>query len=104
MTALAAAPRVVGDPRVGSELTARDTSLRGPMSESPHGEQTLDDLVAGVWEELAVRGLARCPLCGGEMHAEVTPAEIVEAAGLEEGLGHHAILRGICNDCGTELD
>jgi hypothetical protein len=97
MTALAAAPSV-------SEFSAHDTRLWMPMSESPHGEQTLDDLVAGVWEELAVRGLARCPLCGGEMHAEVTPAEVVEAARLELELGQHAILRGICADCGTELD
>lgn len=118
MTALAAAPGVAPDTRPRKELAAAPAgaraasrgglgtapSLERPMSESPHGEPTLDDLVAGVWEELAVRGLARCPLCGGEMQAEVTPLEIVGAAGLEEELGLHAILRGVCQDCGTELD
>jgi hypothetical protein len=94
MTALAAEPTTATGPRLWS-----------PMGQSPYGEPTLDDLVAGVWEELAVRGLARCPLCGGEMLADVTPAEVADAAGPgEPGEGSHAILRGNCGDCGTELD
>jgi hypothetical protein len=108
MTALAAAPSIARGPRAlrgdTTEFSARGTSLWSPMSESPYGEPTLDDLVAGVWEELAVRGLTRCPVCGGEMQAEVTPADVVDAAGLSGGEPPHAILRGTCTDCGTELD
>jgi hypothetical protein len=109
MSALAEAPNSNRRSRAASvdtiEFSARGTSLWSPMSESPHGEPTLDDLVAGVWEELAVRGLARCPICGGEMHAEITPVEVVDAAVLAELEEQpHPILRGACEDCGTELD
>ena len=27
---------------------------------------TLEDLVLGAWEDLAVNGRARCPVCGGD--------------------------------------
>jgi hypothetical protein len=109
MSVLADAPNSTRGAHAGGgdpiEFSADGTSLWSPMSESPYGEPTLDDLVAGVWEELAVRGLARCPICGGEMHAGITPVELVDAAGLAEtGEQPHAILRGACRDCGTELD
>jgi hypothetical protein len=32
-------------------------------------EPTLDDVLAGVWEGLAVRGTAACPICGGPIEA-----------------------------------
>jgi hypothetical protein len=109
MSALADAPNRTRGARADAgdttEFSVHGTTLWSPMSESPYGEPTLDDLVAGVWEELAVRGLARCPICGGDMHAGITPAELVDAAGLgETGEQPHAILRGACEDCGTELD
>jgi hypothetical protein len=28
---------------------------------------TLEDLVLGAWEDLAVEGRAECPVCGGKM-------------------------------------
>jgi len=34
-----------------------------------YGGLTLDELITGVWEGLAVRGVARCPLCDGQMVA-----------------------------------
>jgi hypothetical protein len=130
MTALAVTPSIVSRPGQGRQITAlvavpghplpghavRDGSapaapwtvshlLGSPMSESPHGEQTLDDVVSGVWEELAVRGFARCPVCAGEMLADVTQAESIEATGLEDPEELlHPILSGVCRDCGTELD
>lgn len=42
-------------------------------------ESTLEDYVLGVWEDLAVRGHAECPLCGGTLVPEA------------------------CLDCGAEL-
>jgi hypothetical protein len=32
-----------------------------------HGRLTLDDLITGVWEGLAVRGTVDCPVCGSRM-------------------------------------
>jgi DnaJ-class molecular chaperone len=32
-----------------------------------HGRLTLDDLVTGVWEGLAVRATVTCPVCAGSM-------------------------------------
>ena len=40
---------------------------------------TLEDLVLGAWEDLAVDGHAECPVCGGQM----PPAG--------------------CSDCGSQL-
>jgi hypothetical protein len=50
-------------------------ALRPPGSRSPAlslfdragGEPTLDDVLAGVWEGLAARGAAACPICGARM-------------------------------------
>lgn len=55
-----------------------------------HGRLTLDDLVTGVWEGLAVRATVACPVCEGPMTSgrsgdgEVPPT-------------------GICADCGSQL-
>ena len=32
-----------------------------------HGRLTLDDLITGVWEGLAVRETVNCPICAGPM-------------------------------------
>jgi hypothetical protein len=32
-----------------------------------HGRLTLDDLITGVWEGLAVRGTVNCPVCESPM-------------------------------------
>lgn len=34
------------------------------------GELTLEDLLAGVWEGLAVRARVECPWCGGHMEPQ----------------------------------
>jgi hypothetical protein len=51
------------------------TALRRPdlrsqtpsLFDGPRGELTLDDVLAGVWEGLAARGTASCPICGERM-------------------------------------
>ena len=47
------------------------------------GGLTLERLISGVWEDLAARACAACPICGGGMH------RVGEA-------GH-------CGDCGSRL-
>jgi len=34
-----------------------------------HGRLTLDDLITGAWEGLAVRGTVECPVCSSPMAA-----------------------------------
>lgn len=55
-----------------------------------HGRLTLDDLIVGVWEGLAVRATVQCPVCAGPM-----------ASGSHE----HAAdtLAGACMSCGARL-
>jgi hypothetical protein len=53
------------------------------------GEPTLDELLVGVWEGLAVHRSQVCPACGGEM-------EPVYGA-------HTRPLGGRCTSCGTKL-
>ena len=54
----------------------------------PRGGPTLDDLITGVWEGLAVHSLAGCPACGGAMSRHAS------------GPG---TLAGVCEDCSSEL-
>jgi hypothetical protein len=54
-----------------------------------HGRLTLDDLITGVWEGLAVRGTVNCPVCENQM--------AVSARGSDESP------TGICLDCGSRL-
>jgi len=58
-----------------------------------HGRLTLDELITGVWEGLAVRGTVHCPVCDGRMAAE----PLVETA------GEHDRLAGLCSGCGAQL-
>ena len=39
-------------------------SVRGPLGLPG---STLEDLILGVWEDLAARGRAECPVCTGEI-------------------------------------
>ncbi len=55
-----------------------------------HGRLTLDDLITGVWEGLAVRTV-NCPICDGPMSSD-GPAG-----------GHGESLAGTCLGCGTQL-
>ncbi len=70
--------------RVGRQVDGVESAVCG---EAP-GAPTLDDLIAGVWEELSVSGLVRCPVCGEKM------------ASLGGGIGAP---HGDCVDCGTRL-
>jgi hypothetical protein len=76
----------------GSERGARcrldGALLAGSMD--AHGGLTLDDLITGVWEGLAVRDTVNCPVCQGPM-ASPSPA------------GREDPLTGACIGCGTRL-
>jgi hypothetical protein len=51
------------------------------------GEVTLESLLSGVWEDLAARASAACPVCGGELAGRP-----------------HLGAPASCRDCGSELD
>ena len=55
-----------------------------------HGRLTLDDLITGVWEGLAVRGTVNCPVCASQM-ASRTP------------VGCGEVPTGVCRNCGSRL-
>jgi hypothetical protein len=73
-----------------------DHDARGgePCHEAPpaaeaRGRRTLDDLVAGVWEDLTAHHAAACPVCGGPMRPRY-------------GSGA-APVGGRCEGCGSTL-
>jgi hypothetical protein len=73
----------------------RDTHLRldgAQLAEiaDAHGRLTLDELITGVWEGLAVRGAVECPVCATPM-----------ALSSREGGDDHRM--GSCFVCGSEL-
>lgn len=43
-----------------------DDALFAGMADA-HGRLTLDELITGVWEGLAVRGVVECPVCASSM-------------------------------------
>jgi hypothetical protein len=55
-----------------------------------HGRLTLDDLITGAWEGLAVRGTVNCPVCASPM------------ASRPQG-GHGDSPIGSCLSCGSRL-
>jgi hypothetical protein len=62
---------------------------RSLFDETMGGEPTLEELIAGVWEGLAVHGTSSCPVCGAEMEARY---------------GVHARpVDGRCASCGTTI-
>ncbi len=73
----------------------RDTRLRpddalfAGMADA-HGRLTLDELVTGVWEGLAVRGAVECPVCASPMALS------------SRGGGDNQQM-GSCLGCGSEL-
>ena len=69
---------------------SRITRARRATEADAHSRPTLDELITGVWEGLAVRGVARCPLCDGQMVARSTSS-----------VDH--LHEGGCQDCGTTL-
>lgn len=75
------------------------------------GGLTLDDLVTGVWEGLALRATVVCPVCAGQMTSasEVSSADMSvqelsrtqELSGIQELSGD--TLAGACLNCGSQL-
>ncbi len=65
---------------------APDAYVEKPQTDGPAmraveaGGATLEDIVLGVWEDLAADRVAACPVCGGSMSA-----------------------RAGCSGCGAEL-
>ncbi|HEY5192950.1 MAG TPA: hypothetical protein VIJ39_03625 [Solirubrobacteraceae bacterium] len=55
-----------------------------------HGRLTLDDLITGVWERLAVRATVNCPVCESPM-----------ASSSHDGSDDPPT--GVCIDCGSRL-
>jgi hypothetical protein len=73
----------------------RDTSFRldGTMFAGitdAHGRLTLDELITGAWEGLAVRGTVICPVCASPMTAQ-GPEHESDAP------------TGACLGCGSQL-
>jgi hypothetical protein len=64
-----------------------------PLFDGAGGEPTLDDVLAGVWEGLAARATAPCPLCGERMEP------VVEARSDRDRAPHGAR----CTSCGSSL-
>jgi hypothetical protein len=58
--------------------------IEHPGAAGSSGGPTLEHLITGVWEDLAHRATAVCPVCAGEMSPSLA--------------GH-----GTCTACGTEL-
>jgi hypothetical protein len=72
-----------------SRLRLDDALLAGRAD--AHGRLTLDDLITGVWEGLAVRGTVNCPICDSAMS-------------LSEGArGREDKPVAACCDCGSSL-
>jgi hypothetical protein len=62
-----------------------------PLSlfDGPGGEPTLDELLSGVWEGLAVHATVPCPVCGEEMKPQYA--------------AHARPIGGRCTGCETTL-
>ncbi len=67
-----------------------DGALLAGMADA-HGRLTLDDVIVGAWEGLAVRGTVTCPVC-------VSPMMRV-AESDDEGVAP----AGTCDCCGSRL-
>jgi hypothetical protein len=88
------APSPAGCPADPGHDRERDARADQPRQDaSPAAEarrrRTLDDLIAGVWEDLTARHAAACPVCGGPMRPRY---------------GSRAAPVGArCTDCGATL-
>jgi hypothetical protein len=71
------------------ESEGRQRTTRRSEGTDAYGGLTLDDLITGVWEGLAVRDTVCCPVCGGMMVSHTADSGDV--------------CEGGCRDCGTVL-
>ena len=65
------------------------------------GEPTLDDVLAGVWEGLAARATAVCPICGERM--EPISGARSDRARRPKGERAHGPEGARCTSCGSSL-
>ncbi len=65
------------------------------------GEPTLDDVLAGVWEGLAARATAPCPICGERMEAVFD--EDGQREHTPEGDRASAPAGARCTSCGSSV-
>jgi hypothetical protein len=65
------------------------------------GEPTLDDVLAGVWEGLAARATAACPICGERMEPVFDARSHGGVASEEARPGAPEGAR--CTNCGSSL-
>ena len=98
MTALALDLFLDAPPAAGTSGTPSGGASDAPGAEIRHdappaaearGGRTLDDLVVGVWEDLAAHHAVACLVCGGEMRPRY-------------GSGAEPV-GGRCGGCGTTL-
>jgi hypothetical protein len=61
----------------------------GRLEVEGDGALTLDELIAGIWEELGVQEMVSCPACHGRMMARAVVGGDVQG--------------GDCLDCGAQL-
>lgn len=70
-------------------MSALAIGIEPTLFDQMGGQVTLDDLIAGAWEELTANAVVGCPVCGGEMAL---------------GYGSHTRpVAGRCHDCGSSL-
>jgi hypothetical protein len=62
-----------------------------PGQVDSHGGLTLDDLITGVWEGLAVRATVNCPVCANPMTSRPAGGDAPTGAS------------GACLTCGSRL-
>jgi hypothetical protein len=93
-----APPRLFPDG--GDGPTASDVSVDAPEAAEPRAREagsaggrgdgmTLEELIAGVWDEVVTEGRTACPLCGGELEGRAS--------------AHSRPTEGRCHDCGTTI-
>ena len=84
-------PVGAADPDDGGEGAARGAEPRraAPEAVEARGRRTLDELIAGVWEDLTAHRPAGCPVCGASMRPRY-------------GSGA-APVGGRCDGCGSTL-
>ena len=70
-----------------STLTAERSGGAHSALDGAGGGATLDEILTGVWERLAVHAVVECPLCGGSMAPEYA--------------AHALPVGGRCSDCGS---
>ncbi len=76
-------------------------SQRLPLFDGAGGEPTLDDVLAGVWEGLAARATAACPICGERMEPVFDARRQGGVASEDARAGGPEGAR--CTNCGSSL-